>query len=187
MPATAVYDANVLYPNTLRDLLIRLARAGLVHARWTDQILDEMSAALCRNRPDVGEDKIRRLRVLMNSAVRDCLVVGYEDLIDSLVLPDKEDRHVLAAAIVTSAQTIVTWNRRDFPVGALAEHGIRAQTPDDFISDLIQIARPAVWSCVQQIADARTQRPQTAHDVLNQLERDGLIRATAELTSEMGA
>ena len=53
--AIAVYDANVLYPNTLRDLLIRLARAGLVQARWSEQILDEAFAALCRRRPDVSE------------------------------------------------------------------------------------------------------------------------------------
>lgn len=184
MPATAVYDANVLYPNTLRDLLIRLARGGLVRARWTEHILEEMTAALRRNRADIDEGKIQRLRMLMNSAVRDCLVEDYEEITDSLVLPDRHDRHVLAAAIAASAQTIVTWNLRDFPTDALSHHGIQAQTPDDFISDLIQVSRPLVCSCVQQIVDARVQRPQTAHDVLKQLERDGLIRATAELASD---
>jgi hypothetical protein len=53
MPALAVYDANVLYPNTLRDLLIRLARAGVVRAKWTDRILDETFEALRRTRPDI--------------------------------------------------------------------------------------------------------------------------------------
>jgi hypothetical protein len=57
MPVTVVYDANVLYPNTLRDLLIRIAQAGLVRARWTDQILDEMLAALARERPGIAADK----------------------------------------------------------------------------------------------------------------------------------
>jgi predicted nucleic acid-binding protein len=183
MPATAVYDANVLYPNALRDLLIRLARAGLVHARWTEQILDEMSAALRRNRPDIDDEKMRRLRGLMNSAVRNCLIYGYEAAIDSIVLPDKDDRHVLAAAIAASAELIVTWNVRDFPADALSNHGIRAETPDDFVSELIDVARPVVWSCVQQIADARLTRPQTAYDILKQLERDGLIRSTAELAT----
>ena len=37
-PVTAVYDANTLYPAPLRDLLIRLAQAGLVRARWTETI-----------------------------------------------------------------------------------------------------------------------------------------------------
>ena len=42
MGLVALYDANVLYPNTLRDVLIRVAMAGLVRARWTDAILDEV-------------------------------------------------------------------------------------------------------------------------------------------------
>jgi hypothetical protein len=78
MAFTVAYDANVLYPNTLRDLLIRISQAGLVQAKWTNEILDEMLRALSRNRPDIPPDKLDRLRQLMNEAVRDCLVSGYE-------------------------------------------------------------------------------------------------------------
>jgi hypothetical protein len=53
MTFTVVYDANVLYPNTLRDLLIRIAQSGMVQAKWTSEILDEMVTALSRNRPDI--------------------------------------------------------------------------------------------------------------------------------------
>ncbi|GIF91658.1 PIN domain-containing protein [Catellatospora chokoriensis] len=126
---TVIYDANVLYPNTLRDLLIRLARAGTVQARWTDQILDEMTEALHRNRPDIDPAKTRRLRELMNAAVRDCLVTDYQDLTDTIDLPDKDDRHVVAAAISAGAHSIITWNLRDFPVDRLAAYGLQAQTP----------------------------------------------------------
>jgi hypothetical protein len=79
-----VYDANVLYPNTLRDLLIRISQAGMVQAKWTNEILDEMLRALSRNRPDIPPDKLDRLRQLMNEALRDCLVSGYEPLIEGL-------------------------------------------------------------------------------------------------------
>lgn len=99
MPFVVVYDASVLYPNTLRDLLIRLAQTGLIHARWTEQILDEMFAALQLDRPRLDPVKLDRTRTLMNMAVRDWKVTGYEPLIDSLKLPDLDDRHVLAAAI----------------------------------------------------------------------------------------
>src|SRR5258707_5558084 len=74
MAFIVVYDANVLYPNTLRDLLIRISRVGLVQAKWTNEILDETLRALRRNRPDIPPDKLDRLRQLMNEAVRDCLV-----------------------------------------------------------------------------------------------------------------
>jgi hypothetical protein len=75
MAFIVVYDANVLYPNTLRDLLIRIAQQPhLVQAKWTRDILSEMSRALRRNRPDITEEKAARLGELMNRAVQDCLV-----------------------------------------------------------------------------------------------------------------
>jgi hypothetical protein len=88
MAFIVIYDANVLYPNTLRDPLIRIAQAGMAQARWTDEILDEMLAALTKNRPDIPPETLDRLRGLMNAAVRDCLVSGYEPLIEELKLPD---------------------------------------------------------------------------------------------------
>ncbi len=103
MTFVVVYDANVLYGNTVRDLLIRLAMTGRVQARWTNRILDEMQRNLAANRPDIPAEKLGRLRCLMNSAVRDCLVEGYEPLIEGLKLPDADDRHVLAAAIKVGA------------------------------------------------------------------------------------
>lgn len=38
---TVVYDACVLYPAPLRDLLMRLALTDLYRARWSNQIHDE--------------------------------------------------------------------------------------------------------------------------------------------------
>jgi predicted nucleic acid-binding protein len=130
MAFIVIYDANVLYPNTLRDLLIRIAnQPHLVQAKWTDKILDEMLDALRKNFPDISEEKTTRLRGLMNDAVRDCLVSGYEPLIDSLDLPDPDDRHVLAAAIKAGAQVIVTRNLKDFPAEKLAPWNIKAKSP----------------------------------------------------------
>jgi len=71
-----VYDASVLYPSTLRDLLIRVAQSGLVQAKWTEQILDEMFAALKSARPDLDPFKLDRTRSLMAAAVRDWKITG---------------------------------------------------------------------------------------------------------------
>jgi hypothetical protein len=103
MPFVVVYDANALYGNAQRDLLIRIARSGLVQAKWTDEILDEMTRNLSAKRHDIPPERLVRLRELMNSAVADCLVTGYEPLVESLELPDPDDRHVLAAAITKLA------------------------------------------------------------------------------------
>jgi predicted nucleic acid-binding protein len=181
MTVTAIYDACVLYPNTLRDLLIRLGQAGLVRAKWTGLILDEMLAALGRERPDIPPEKLTVLRDRMNAAVRDCLVTGFETLVDSLDLPDKDDRHVLAAAIRCGAEAIVTFNCRDFPSPTIARWNVEAIDPDDFILDLIDLDAKVVWACLQQIADSRTRPPEGIEDILSQLERSGLIEAVAAL------
>jgi predicted nucleic acid-binding protein len=142
MPFIAVYDADVLYPNTLRDLLIRIAQLPhLVQAKWTEKILDEVTDNLRKNMPDITAEKTDRLRQLMNTAVRDCLVSGYEPLIAALDLPDPNDRHVLAAAIKAKAQIIVTKNLRDFPADRLAPWDLKAKSPDSFVRDLIDIDR----------------------------------------------
>ena len=116
-PATAVYDANILYPAPLRDLFIRLAQAGLVRARWTETIHDEWLRNVLKDNPQLSPERLARTRTLMNEAVRDCLVTGYEELIDSLTLPDPDDRHVLAAAIRAGAGVIVTYNLDGLPGG----------------------------------------------------------------------
>jgi len=131
-PLTAVYDANVLYPAPLRDLFIRLAQAGLVQARWTEAIHEEWMCNVLKDNPRLSAERLARTRTLMNEAVRDCLVTGYEDLIASLSLPDPDDRHVLAAAIHARADVIVTCNLKDFPAEVLAGFSIEAQHPRDY-------------------------------------------------------
>lgn len=93
MACVVVYDANVLYGNTLRDILIRVARSRLVQAKWSDRILDEAMDNLAARRPDIERVKLDRLRTLMNAAVPDSLIAGYEPLIEGLKLPDPDDRH----------------------------------------------------------------------------------------------
>jgi predicted nucleic acid-binding protein len=176
-----LYDANVLYPNTLRDLLIRVAQAGLVQAKWTDQILDEVFGNLATNRPDLDPQGLARTRELMNRAVRDCLVTGYEPLVDALYLPDPDDRHVLAAAIKARAQVIVTHNLKDFPSTVLEEWDMEAKSADDFILDQIDLSHDSVYGAVQRIADSRRNPPARVSDVLAMLERDGLVESVAAL------
>lgn len=181
MTFTVVYDANVLYPNTLRDLLIRIAQSGTVQAKWTNAILDEMLAALRRNRPDIPAERLERLRDLMNKAVRDCLVTGHEPLIEGLKLPDPDDRHVLAAAIKAGAQVIVTRNLKDFPESDLQPWDIEAKSPDAFVLDQVHLDIRAVAASVRQIADSRTNPPEAIEDVLIQPERDGLVESVTAL------
>jgi len=94
---TVIYDACVLYPAPLRDLLMRLALSDLYRARWTDMIHDEWTRNVLKDPPDLKAEDLERTRSLMNAHVRDSLVTGFEHLIPSVELPDADDRHVVAA------------------------------------------------------------------------------------------
>lgn len=99
---------------------------------------------------DIPREQVERIRDLMNSHVRDCLVTGYEPLIGGLTLPDPDDRHVLAAAILSGTDTIVTFNLKDFPEDALKPYGIDAQHPDEFLNCQLDFAPNVVCAAGQE-------------------------------------
>lgn len=181
VPATVVYDANVLFPAPLRDLLIRIAASGLVRARWTETILDECFRSILARRPTLSPDSLLRTRALMGYAVRDALVTGYEGSIDGLSLPDASDRHVLAAAIQAEASLIVTFNLQDFPSSALEPHGIQAQHPDDFLLDLADRNPTGVRDAIAAQARALRSPPVSLLDLLDILRAQGLPSTAARI------
>lgn len=137
-------DACVLYPAPIRDLLVQLASDQLYRAKWTDRIHDEWITAILRSRPDLTRGQLERTRGLMNRAVLDCLVEGYETLLPSLRLADPDDAHILAAAIHAGCSAIVTFNLSDFPSETVSRHGIEALHPDDFLLRLCERDAAAV-------------------------------------------
>lgn len=182
---TALYDACVLYPAPLRDLLVQLALCDLFRARWTEQIHEEWINAILRERNDLQRKDLLRTKELMDLNVRDCLVTGYEPLIDTLDLPDKDDRHVLAAAISGRADVIVTFNLKDFPNDKLVKHNIEAQHPDEFIAHLIDLEPTVVLGAAKTIR-ARLKAPEkSAEEYLEALARQGLPITVAFLTENI--
>lgn len=180
-PFTAVFDACVLYPAPLRDFLMWLALSGRFRARWTALIHDEWVRNLLRNRPELDPAQLQRTIDLMNKAVPDALVTGHEDLIDSLTLPDPDDRHVLAAAIRCNASVIVTFNERDFPTEKLATFGIEVQHPDEFIDNLFDLDQAAVVAAAQKQRSTLRNPPIDADRYLEILLKQGLTRTVKDL------
>lgn len=180
---TAVYDACVLYPAPLRDFLMWLALSGRFRARWTKEIHCEWKRNLLKNRTDLTMEQLDRTSDLMDRAIPEACVIDYEDLVTGLTLPDRDDRHVLAAAIRCGAGVIVTFNLKDFPDELLAPFGIEAQHPDEFVENLFHLDPSAV------VAAAQRQRQQLKNPVmdiesfLNLLQRQGLSRSVQALAS----
>jgi len=178
---TVLYDACVLYPAPLRDLLMHLALTGLFHARWTDEIHEEWMRNLLENRPDLKRKQLERTRELMDSHAPDCLVRDYQGLIEGLQLPDPGDRHVLAAAIRSGSAVIVTYNLDDFPSQYLAQFGIEAQHPDQFITRLIDYAPGKVCLAAKRQRANLRNPPKTVEQFFDALERQQLPETVARL------
>ncbi len=181
MPLSVVYDACILYPAPLRDLLLRLAVEELCRAMWSDEILDEVFDNLQASRPDLDTAKLSRTRKKMCGAVPGCLITGHLHLVESLELPDPGDRHVLAAAVHSGAEVIVTDNLKDFPEAALRPHGIEALAADEFVLRVIEAAPRQVAVIVEQQAADLKNPPCTVEQVLERLAANGLKRSVARL------
>lgn len=187
MAFVVLYDACVLYPAPLRDLLIRLANKGLVRARWSDAILDECFRSILKNRPDLNVEALKWTRELMTQAVADCIVTGFDALVDGLELPDADDRHVLAAAIRAGAQAIITFNLDDFPENKLAPYNVAAKHPDEFVLEAIDLAPGLVTAAVSEQATSLRNPPRTVGELLDILRNQGLVRSVAKLRELFGA
>jgi predicted nucleic acid-binding protein len=187
MAFVALLDANVLYPAQLRDLLMSQALTGVYQAKWSPQILDEVFRAIKRQRPDLEDRRLRRTRELMCRAVPDCLVSGHEKLIPALQLPDVDDRHVLAAAIVSGAQVIVTHNLKDFPATVLAPYGIEAKGPDLFLVETMELNPGRFLAAVVEMAARLRHPPKSVHELIDDFERTRLPRLAARLRDAFNA
>lgn len=186
---TALLDACVLYPVAMTDALLSLATAGFFAAKWTIRIEEEWIRSLERQRPDlIG--RLQTRRDSMRSAIPDWEVpeAAWQSLlVDDLVLPDPDDRHVLTAAIAGHADCIVTSNLKDFPASVLQNYGLEAIDPDTFIVnqwDLDPVHAIAAFKRMR----ARRQKPESsAEDFAYALEVGGLpttaqrLRSAAEL------
>ncbi|MGA8027523.1 MAG: PIN domain-containing protein [Bryobacteraceae bacterium] len=178
---TALLDANVLYPAPLRDLLLQLAVTDLFKARWTADIHREWIESLLKERPDLERTMLERTRDLMDSHTRDCLVTGYQGLIPSLILPDPDDRHVLAAAIVGPCDVIVTQNTKDFPDESVFPYGIDVQHPDEFLCNQLSLAEGLFCSAVRKVRLRLKNPPYTIAEYLDNLTSIGLLATASEL------
>jgi predicted nucleic acid-binding protein len=178
---TAVYDACVLYPAPLRDLLMELALTDSFRARWSEEIHQEWIRNVLKNRSDLNESQLLRTKAFMDANVRDALVTDFDSLIPSLELPDKNDRHVLAAAIRCSAGVIVTFNLKDFPSDYLSTFGVEAQHPDEFILYLLDLYPVQICSAAEKVRQRLRNPVMNPEKYLENLLRQSLPQTVSRM------
>jgi predicted nucleic acid-binding protein len=168
-----VYDTCVLVPAPLRDLLLRVAEAGLVRAGMSDDILDELERVLVRDF-EVPATSAARLRTAVERTFEDSVIEGerYRDMVGLADLPDPDDEHVLAAARSVGAQAIVTMNLKDFPTKMVDRFDVEVLHPDDFLLDLVDLFPVKVARIVEEQAAMLRNPPKTYEEVLDALARN---------------
>ncbi len=153
MSRRAVLDACVLVPYNLASLLLTLGERELFEPRWSDQILEETRRALT-DKLDLDHERADRRLNAMRQAFPEAAVVGFEHHIEALDCHPK-DRHVLAAAIASDADVIVTFNLDDFPDSACLPHGVKAVHPEDYLLELLALHREQTIAAVHADAARR--------------------------------
>jgi len=187
MMISAVLDACVLYPATLRNFLLWLASSNAFFPLWSEEIRNEWIGSLLRNHPDLKPGNLEQTRRKMNIHFPTSLIRGYESITPTLQLPDPKDQHVLAAAIHANAKYIVTFNMTDFPNAVLQSYNIEALLPDEFVWRLIQEAPDFVLQAVKNHRMGLTRPFLSTTEYLAMLEKQRLPRTVAFLREYKGS
>lgn len=182
---TALLDTSVLWPSLQRDFLLSMAAEGLYRPIWSQAILDELVRVEADKRvrrgaqPEQAAQAARRLVDQMGWAFDDSCVVGWEPLAGTYGLPDPNDEHLVAAAVVGAAGVIVSDNVKDLPLKLLPE-GITVVTAARFAADSVSISPGAAQRALLQISARYANPPRTVDDLLDLLaSRYGMQRAAA--------
>lgn len=182
-PFVVVVDANVLFPLTLRDTVLRAAAADFYQLRWSMEILNEMERNLVSTMT-MSADKAARLRAQMEKFFPEAMVTGYEPLIAGMQ-NDAKDRHVVAAAVKAGAQVVVTANLKDFTP---LPDGIEAQSPDEFLCNLFDLEPQAFVDMLREQAADLHKPPVTFDELLERLFRPApdLVSAVRDHLATVG-
>lgn len=181
---SALMDANVLHPAFLRGAMLWFASERLFRPVWSADILQEWRRSVQRRHSDISDEKLDQMQAMMCEQFPDALVEGYEAIAHVLDLPDPDDRHVLAAAIVGKCQGIITANLKHFPPDKVAPYQMEIIHPDDFIVNIIDIDRTKALTACRHHREAMTASKPSQDEYLERYKIAGLVQAHARLSEK---
>ncbi|MGW4367642.1 PIN domain-containing protein [Nocardia takedensis] len=170
-----VLDTCVLWPSLQRDFLLSLAAESLYRPLWSDRILEELEyheALKLEGRgvdPRTAELRAHKLIQQMAAAFDDALVEHWQPHEGAFGLPDLDDEHVVAAAVVGGAGAIVTDNVKHFPKSQVPS-SISILKPAQFAADTVSVSPEVALRAVETLAQRFRKPPVDVEDVLKDLE-----------------
>lgn len=174
-----VLDTCVLVPAAVCDTLLRLAERRLYLPRWSGQTMAELEKALIQRIGLTPEKAAKRVNAIREHFA-DAIVTGSEALIPAMTNHAK-DRHVLAAAVSSKAEVIVTLNLRDFSDSALAPFFVQARHPDRFLIELYDLSPEVVVHSLHAQADTINRSLQELLSTLRRVVPSFVDLVTADL------
>jgi predicted nucleic acid-binding protein len=187
----ALLDTSVLWPGLQRDFLLSLAVEGLYRPLWSTAILDELCYQEARKPIDRGHDpalasqRAQRLVDRMRTAFDDAIVVSWESLEGTFGLPDIDDEHVVAAALVGGADVLVTSNLKDFPPQQIP-NPLTVISPAQFAADTVAVSPDIAYRAVIGLASRFVRPSSTVDEILDHLvARYTMIEAVELIRSVM--
>jgi predicted nucleic acid-binding protein len=187
---TAFVDACVLAKSLPRNLMLNLAEAEFFLVRWSHPVMDETHRAIERmqaKQPDAAK-RAASACAAMERAFDDAIVEGFDSFLPvCAVLPDQNDAHVLAAAIKTRADVLVTDNLKHFPEDVLATFNIEARSADAFIADTVALDEGLAVAVIGRMRQDCRQPPLTADKLLRTMEARGLLKTADVLKPYVGS
>lgn len=183
---TAFIDACTLASVLRRNILLTLAEAEFFRVTWSRMVLDETERAIEKMATEKGladpAGRAARARQAMETAFEEAMVTDFESFMDtSADLPDKDDIHVVAAALKTQAAIIVTENLADFPEKILSKLGLEVRTADAFIADTIGLDAGKAVAALKTMRERLKQPEKSAEQLLLDMEAAGLTQSVDAL------
>ena len=173
-------DANVLYGQWLRDLVMWLGSTGLIQPRWSETIEQEWIGNLLSHRPDLERARVERTAALMNQVLPKAKVVSIRNTLD-VQLPDPDDVHVLQAAVTARASYLLTFNLSDFPEETCQSLGVTAIHPDSFLVELAQLYQEEMRGTLIKLQRQKLNPPVSWEEMTQAFTRAGLLQFAALL------
>ncbi len=177
----AFFDSSAFHVPCVRDLLLRLAATNLFRVRWSAQVLNDWCDECMRLNPELDFRLLEEACRFINEDARDALVSGHEVFFPILETLCPASRHVVAAAIHSRSDVIVTTGEHDYPCELLKRHALHTETPDEFIVHLLDLDRSVAELAVKDARLALRSRPRGVGEYLSMLERAGLTQTVSIL------
>lgn len=175
-------DACVLYPTVMREVLIGVAARGVFTPLWSARILEEWARAAARL-GDGFEDMARGEIALLKARWPDAEVVYPDQLEAGLHLPDPDDTHVLAAAIVGKADVLLTMNLKDFPTRTVSAHGVVRRDPDGMLREMFAEHPEAVGQVAENVRQVAEQLSGEVQEMRKLMKKARLPRLAKALVA----